>query len=176
MCWRILCCSFVFALAAAAFGQAQPAQAERGPAPDFVAYQALFRDVIWLENQAEAPGVTPGAASAQPASIRSQFQEATGLSGPDYAVLVSIAQDYAKAHAAYIAARDAVLNAVYAQQAAGQTATWPQVVRLSSLYKQDVAMIESHVAQPASKLSAPGAQALASYVHAAIAPSVTWGR
>jgi len=40
------------ALAATGFGQTQPIQSQPSPAPGFIAYQALFINVVWLEKQA----------------------------------------------------------------------------------------------------------------------------
>ena len=163
-------CALIVIWVAAAFGQPRPMQVQSSPAPDFIAYQALFRNVVWIENQA----AQEDAASA--AALRSQIPKAVGLSSADYAALVAIAKDYAAARASYISARDAILNPVLAQQAAGGTATSAQAVQLGNLFQQYIAMIENHVAQPASKLTLAGAQALANYVHTSVAPGVTWGK
>jgi len=163
-------CALVLVLAAAAFGQPRPMQIQSSPAPDFIAYQALFREVVWIENQA----AQEDAASA--AALRSQSTRAAGLNSADYAALVAIAKDYAAARASYISARDAILSAVSAQRAAGGNATPAQNVQLSALFQQYIAMVEDHVAQPAARLTAAGAQALADYVHTTVAPRVTWGK
>jgi hypothetical protein len=166
----------ILVLAFAAFGQTKSPQIQSSPAPDFLAYQALFKNVVWLENMASQADATQGTGNASSKGYRSQIPKAAGLSGADYAALVAIAKDYAQQKAAYVSARDAILTAVYAQQAAGGKATWAQTVQLSNLFAQYTSMIEAHVAQPASKLSPAGAQALANYVHATVAPGVTWGR
>jgi len=162
-------------LVTATFGQPHQSLLQSSPAPDFLAYQSLFSNIVFLENLATQADAKQGAGNASSNGYRSQVPEAAGLSVADYEALVAIAVDYAQQKAAYVSARDAVLTAVYAQQAAGGKATWSQAVQLNNLYRQYISMIENHVAQPATKLSPAGAQALANYVHGTIAPSVTWG-
>ena len=171
---RSLLLALVLILTAASFGQTQAAQNQSSPAPDFLAYQALFRSVVWLENQAGQEDAKLGAGNPSSTSIRSQILKAAGLTDVEYAALVAIAQDYVKAQAAYIGARDLVLTAVYAQQAAGGRATWAQAIQLSDLFKQHVAMVDDHIAQLADRVGGPGAQSLANYVHTTVAANTVW--
>jgi hypothetical protein len=164
----------VLVLAATGFGQTHQPQAQPSPAPGFVAYQALFMKVAWLEELATQADTKQGAGNASANLYRSQVPKEAGLTGPDYIALVAIAQDFAQQKAAYSSARDAILKAVYAQQAAGGKATWAQTVQLSELFQQYIAMVNDHVAQPGSKLSAPGAEALANYVHTTVAANTWW--
>lgn len=173
---RVACPIFIVAVATPAFGQIKSPQIQSSPAPDFLSYQSLFNNVLWLENLATQTDAKQGAGNTLSNGYRSQIPKAAGLSAADYAALVMIAKDYARQKAAYISARDAILTAIYAQQAAGGKATWAQTVELSELFKQYATMMEDHVAQPATRLSAAGAQSLANYVHATVAPRVTWGR
>ena len=110
------------------------------------------------------------------AALRSQIPKEAGLTDADYAALVAIAQDYASQKAAYQSARNAILKLVYARQAAGGNATWDQTVQLSSLFQQYIAMVNDHINQPASKLSAAGAQALANYVNTTVAQNTWWAK
>jgi hypothetical protein len=165
----------VLVLAAAAFGQIKP-QVQSSPAPDFLAYQAVFRKVVSLESQAAQADAVQGPGNASGNWYRSQFTKESGLTNVEYTALVAIAQDYAKTKAAYITARDAVMTAVQAQQAAGGKATWAQIVQLSNLFQQYLAMVNAHIAQVPVNLGAPGAQALANYVHTTVVASTAWAR
>jgi hypothetical protein len=171
---RTLLPALVVTLAGAALGQTHQPQAQSSPAPGFIAYQALFINVVWLEKQATQADLTVGAGNQSSATLRSQIPSEAGLTNADYAALVAIAQDYARQKAAYFSARDAILKAVHEQQATGGKATWAQTVQLSNLFQQYIAMVNDHIALPASKLSAPGAQALANYVHTTVAAKTWW--
>jgi len=171
---RTIFTTLVLTLASAAFAQTHQPQAQSSPAPGFVAYQGLFIKVVWLEKQATHADAALGAGNQSSATLRSQIPNEAGLTDADYTALVAIAQDYAKQKAAYFSARDAILKAVYAQQAAGGKATWVQTVQLSNLFQQYIAMVNDHIAQPAGKLSAAGAQALANYVHTTVAAKTWW--
>jgi hypothetical protein len=173
---RTLHPTIALVLAATVFGQTHQPQAQPSPAPGFVAYQALFIRTVWLEKQATQADAAQGAGNASSAALRSQIPNEAGITDADYAALVGIAQDYATQKATYFAARDAILKAVYAQQAAGGKATWAQTVQLSNLFQQYIAMANDHITQPASKLSAPGAQALANYVHTTVAANTWWAK
>jgi len=162
-------------MAASAFSQIKP-QVQSSPAPDFLAYQTLFRNVVSLESQATQADAAKGAGNASSNWYRSQIPKAAGLTNVEYSALVAIAQDYAKARATYINSRDAVMAAVQTQQAAGGKATWAQIVQLSNLFQQYLAMVNAHIAQVPANLGAPGAQALANYVHTSVAAKVAWAR
>ncbi|MGO9011308.1 MAG: hypothetical protein ACLQPN_14490 [Bryobacteraceae bacterium] len=88
----------VFALAATAYSQIRP-QMQSSPAPDFLAYQALFRNIVSLESQASQADAAQGAGNASSAWCRSQIPKAAGLTNVEYAALVAIAQDFAQAKA-----------------------------------------------------------------------------
>jgi hypothetical protein len=166
----------ILALVCAASGQSYQPQTQTGPAPGFIAYQALFIKVVLLENRAAQEDATRGAGNSMSAALRSQIPKEAGLTDADYAALVAIAQDYASQKAAYQSARNAILKLVYARQAAGGNATWDQTVQLSSLFQQYIAMVNDHINQPASKLSAAGAQALANYVNTTVAQNTWWAK
>jgi len=171
---RTLLPALILALGGAASGQTHQPQAQSSPAPGFLAYQALFINVVWLEKQASQADATLGAGNQSSVRLRSQIPNDAGLTDEDYATLVAIAQDYASQKSAYFSARDAILKAVYKQQAAGEKATWAQTAQLSNLFQQYIAMVEDHISQPTSKLSAAGAQALANYVHTTVAAKTWW--
>jgi len=164
----------ILTMGAAALGQTQQPQAQASPAPGFIAYQALFMRVVWLENKALKYDASQGPGNPSSAALRSRIPNEAGLTDADYAALVAIAQDYTQQKAAYFSARDAILKEVYQQQAAGGRATWAQTVQLSNLFQQYIAMINNHIEQPASKLSTSGAQALANYVHTTVAAKTWW--
>ncbi|MGA3213180.1 MAG: hypothetical protein ABSD20_17900 [Terriglobales bacterium] len=166
----------VLALVCTAHGQSYQPQTQAGPAPGFIAYQALFIKVVLLETRAAQEDATRGAGNSMSVALRSQIPNETGLTDADYAALVAIAQDYASQKAAYYSARNAILKAVYAQQAAGGKATWDQTVQLSNLFQQYIAMVDNHINQRASKLSAAGAQAVANYVQATVAKKTWWAK
>jgi hypothetical protein len=166
--------ALLLVLAATVFGQTRQLQVQSSPAPGFLAYQALFINVVWLEKQATKADAALGAGNPSSATLRSQIPNEAGLTDADYAALVAIAQDYARQKASYFSARDAILKDVYRQQAAGGKATMTQTVQLSDLFQQYITMINGHIAQPASKLSASGAQALANYVHTTVAAKTWW--
>jgi hypothetical protein len=163
-------------MAGAAFGQTFQPQTQTGPAPGFLAYQALFIKVVALEGKAAELDATQGAGNSMSVALRSQIPKEAGLSDADYAALVEIAQDYANQKSAYLSARNAILKAVYAQQAAGGRATWDQTVQLSNLFSQYIAMANNHIQQTAGKLSAAGGQALANYVHTTVAKDMWWAK
>jgi len=165
---RTLRPTLVLALAATALSQTHAPQIQSGPAPGFLAYQALFNQVVWLESRATQ------ADAASSNWIRSEIPKAAGLTNVEYAALVKVAQDYSQAKAAYISARDAVMKDVYAQQAAGGKATWAQTVQLSSLFQQYIATVNGHIAQLPVALGAAGAQALDNYVNTTVAAKTVW--
>lgn len=175
-CQRNLPPFLVLALACAASGQSYQPQTQAGPAPGFIAYQALFIKVVLLENRAAEEDATRGAGSPMSVALRSQIPNEAGLTDADYAALVAIAQDYASQKAAYFSARSAILKAVHAQQAAGGKATWNQTIQLSSLFQQFIAMVNDHISQPSGKLSAAGAQALDRYVQSTVAEKTWWAK
>ena len=155
-------------------GQTHQPKTQATPAPGFLAYQALFIRVVWLENKAARADSVLGAGNPESAALRSRIPNAAGLSDADYSALVAIAQDYAAQKSAYFSARDVVLSAVYAQQGAGGRATAAQTIQLSNLFQQYTAMIDAHIGQVGSKLTAAGAQALANYVHTTVAAETWW--
>jgi hypothetical protein len=171
---RTIFTALVLTLASAASGQTHQPQAQSSPAPGFVAYQGLFINVVWLEKQATQADAALGAGNRSSATLRSQVPNEAGLTETDYTALVAIAQDYDRQKATYFSARDAILKAVYKQQAAGGKATLAQTVQLSNLFQQYIAMVNDHIAQPASKLSAAGSEALANYVHTTVAAKTWW--
>ena len=172
---RALRPAFVLALAATAFGQIKP-QVQSAPAPDFLAYQALFRNVVSLESQAAQADAAQGPNNSSSNWYRSQIAKEAGLTNVEYTALVAIAQDYAKAKATYITARDAVMKDVQERQASGGKATWAEIVQLSNLFQQYLASVNGHIAQVPVKLGAPGAQALANYVHTTVVAKTAWAR
>ena len=107
---------------------------------------------------------------------RSQIAKDAGMTNVEYAALVAIAQDYAQAKANYISARDAVMKDVQTRQATGGRATWAQIVQLSNLFQQYLSTVNGHIAQVPVKLGAPGAQALANYVHTTVVAKTAWAR
>jgi hypothetical protein len=50
------------------------------------------------------------------------------------------------------------------------------MVQLSNLFQQYTAMVNAHIVQLQAKLGAPGAQALANYVHTTVAARTVWAR
>jgi len=170
---RIVGITLLLIGAIGAFGQTHQIQAQPGPAPGFIAYQALFVKVSWLEKQAEQWDATLGTGNSSSTWIRSLIPAAAGLTDADYAALAAIALDYSQQKAAYLNARNAIMAEV---NAAGGKATPAQGAQLSSLFQQYIAMINDHIAQISAKLDPGGVQSLANYVHTTVAATTWWAK